>query len=115
MRAGVDACMCLLLSAVFFIPYASNFYMISYIAIFYTSFLYHAIKTPEYFGMLIISALLLHVFGQLAYLVAPAVGQFIYDSGVIPMITWCQHSILYRTNVVSGKSVTLRDDFVGHR
>src|SRR3546814_5698644 len=42
--------------------------MISYIAIFYTSFLYHAIKTPEYFGRLIISALLLQVFGTLAYL-----------------------------------------------
>src|SRR3546814_3659509 len=41
-------------SAFFFIPYESNFYMISYIALFYTSFLYHAIKTPEYFGRLII-------------------------------------------------------------
>src|SRR3546814_10269829 len=44
------------------------FYMISYIALFYTSCLYHAIKTPEYFGRLIISALLLQVFGTLAYL-----------------------------------------------
>src|SRR3546814_18527727 len=55
-------------SAFFFIPYESNFYMISYIALFYTSFLYHAIKTPEYFGRLIISALLLQVFGTPAYL-----------------------------------------------
>src|SRR3546814_11675041 len=55
-------------SAFFFIPYESNFYMISYIALFYTSFLYHAIKTPEYFGRLIISDLLLQAFGTLAYL-----------------------------------------------
>src|SRR3546814_7139491 len=78
----VDACMFLRRSAFFFIPYESNFYMISYIALFYTSFLYHAIKTPEYFGRLIISALLLQVFGTLAYLVAPAVGPFIYEAGV---------------------------------
>src|SRR3546814_12333728 len=49
MRPVVDACMFLRRSAFFFIPYESNFYMISYIALFYTSFLYHAIKTPEYF------------------------------------------------------------------
>src|SRR3546814_1471540 len=68
MRPVVDACMFLRRSAFFFIPYESIFYMISYIALFYTSFLYHAIKTPEYFGRLIISALLLQVFGTLAYL-----------------------------------------------
>src|SRR3546814_5682903 len=79
MRPVVDACMFLRRSAFFFIPYESNFYMISYRALFYTSFLYHAIKTPEYFGRLIISALLLQVFGTLAYLVAPAVGPFIYE------------------------------------
>src|SRR3546814_5168721 len=44
MRPVVDACMFLRRSAFFFIPYESNFYMISYIALFYTSFLYHAIK-----------------------------------------------------------------------
>src|SRR3546814_2475264 len=78
--------------------------MISYIALFYTSFLYHAIKTPEYFGRLIISALLLQVFGTLAYLVAPAVGPFIYEAGVNPMITGGQHSMLefYRNSVATG-------------
>src|SRR3546814_11778745 len=94
MRQVVDDCMLLRRSAFFFIPYESNFYMISYIALFYTSFLYHAIKTPEYFGRLMISALLLQVFGTLAYLVAPAVGPFIYEAGVNPMITGGQHSML---------------------
>src|SRR3546814_6327779 len=37
MRPVVDACMFLRRSAFFFIPYESNFYMISYIALFYTS------------------------------------------------------------------------------
>src|SRR3546814_128849 len=104
MKPVVAACMCLRRSAFFFIPYESNFYMISYIALFYTSFLYHAIKTPEYFGRLIISALLLQVFGTLAYLVAPAVGPFIYEAGVNPMITGGQHSMLefYRNSVATG-------------
>src|SRR3546814_12113053 len=81
MRPVVDACMFLRRSAFFFIPYESNFYIISYIALFYTIFLYHAIKTPEYFGRLIISDLLLQVLGSLANLVARAVGSFIYEEG----------------------------------
>lgn len=104
MRPVVDACMFLRRNVFSFIPYEANFYMISYIALFYTSFLYHAIKTPEYFGKLIISALLLQFFGTLAYLVAPAVGPFIYEAGVNPMITEGQHSMLefYRSSVANG-------------
>jgi membrane-associated phospholipid phosphatase len=68
--------------------------MISYIALFYCSFCYHAIKTPEIFGKLIIAALLLQALGTLAYLVAPAVGPFIYEAGLNPMITGGQSSML---------------------
>lgn len=104
MRPLIDACMFLRRNAFAFIPYEANFYMISYITLFYISFLYHAIKTPEYFGKLIIAALLLQVLGTIAYLVAPAIGPFIYEAGVNPMITEGQHSMLefYRHSVANG-------------
>lgn len=110
MRPLIDACMFMRRYIFFFIPYEANFYMISYIALFYTSFLYHAIKTPECFSKLIISALLLQVLGTLAYLVAPAVGPFIYESGVNPMITEGQHSMLefYRNSVAAGPAFLVK-------
>src|SRR3546814_15647197 len=86
--------MCLRRRSSFCIPYESDFYLLTYIERFYTSFLYHAIKTTEYFGRIIISALLLQVFGTLAYLVAPAVWPFIYEAGVNPIITGGHHSML---------------------
>jgi len=91
-------------SMTFLIPYEANFYMVSYIALFYTSFLYHAIKTPDIFRNLILSALILQVLGTLSYLVAPAIGPFIYEVGVSPMITEGQHSMLefYRNSVALG-------------
>ncbi|WP_221775507.1 phosphatase PAP2 family protein [Sphingobium yanoikuyae] len=93
-RPIVDVCMYIREKVFFFIPYQANFYMISYIALFYCSFCYHAIKTPEIFGKLIIAALLLQALGTLAYLVAPAVGPFIYEAGLNPMITGGQSSML---------------------
>ena len=93
-RPIVDVYMYIRDKVFFFIPYQANFYMISYIALFYCSFCYHAIKTPEIFGKLIIAALLLQALGTLAYLVAPAVGPFIYEAGLNPMITGGQSSML---------------------
>ena len=110
MHPLIDICFFIRKYIFFFIPYEANFYMISYIALFYTSFLYHAVKTPECFGKLIISALLLQVLGTLAYLVAPAVGPFIYESGINPMITTGQHSMLefYRSSVAAGPSFLVK-------
>lgn len=110
MHPLIDICFFIRKYIFFFIPYEANFYMISYIALFYTSFLYHAVKTPECFGKLIISALLLQVLGTLAYLVAPAIGPFIYESGINPMVTAGQHSMLefYRSSVAGGPSFLVK-------
>lgn len=86
------------------ISYDANFYMTSYILMFYVSFLYHAIRTPEMFGRLIVSVILLQALGTVAYLIAPALGPFIYETGINPIITGGQASMLefYQTSVANG-------------
>ncbi|MFC3699880.1 phosphatase PAP2 family protein [Sphingobium xenophagum] len=103
-RPLVDICMVLRRSMTVFIPYEANFYMIGYIAMFYGSFCYHAFRTPDKFSELVIAALLLQGLGTLAYLVAPAIGPFIYEAGLNPMVTAGQHSMLdfYNQSIAEG-------------
>ena len=103
-RPIVDACVYVRENLFFFIPYESNFYMLAFIALFYTSFMYHAMKTPEHFRTLVISVLLLQTFGALAYLATPAVGPFIYEKGIDPTITGGQLYMLdfYRSSISQG-------------
>lgn len=87
-----------------FIPYESNFYMTSFIAMFYCSFLYHAIKTPQYFRPLVVAVLLLQSLGGLSYLIAPAIGPFLFEPGIDPSISEGQVGMLkfYRQSVAIG-------------
>ncbi|WP_077147571.1 phosphatase PAP2 family protein [Sphingopyxis sp. KK2] len=103
-RPVVDACIYLRTHLFGFISYESNFYMISFMALFYTSFLYHAVKTPKQFRTLVVSVLLVQALGALAYLVAPAIGPFLYERGVDPGITTGQMSMLefYRGSIDHG-------------
>ena len=103
-RPIVDICMYIRENILFFIPYSANFYMIGFITLFYTSFMYHAMKTPEHFRTLVISVLLLQALGALAYLVAPAVGPFIYEKGMNPTVTAGQLYMLdfYQNSLAHG-------------
>lgn len=104
MHGLVDLCMKIRTTLFFFIPYEANFYMISYILMFYGSFCYHALRTPEIFGRVIVAALLVQAFGTLGYLVAPAIGPFLYEAGLNPMISGGQASMLefYHASVAHG-------------
>ena len=103
-RPIVDICIYIREHLLFFIPYESNFYMLAFIALFYVSFMYHAIVTPQRFRTLVVAVLLLQALGAVAYLVAPAVGPFLYEKGVDPTITGGQFSMLefYRGSVAEG-------------
>ena len=105
-RPLIDLCVFIRTDIFRFISFDSNFYMISFMALFYGSFLYHAIKTPEIFRKLVVAVLLLQALGALAYLAAPAVGPFIYERGIDPSITSGQHSMLefYRHSIAAGPS-----------
>lgn len=104
LRPIVDLCVYIRNNIFGFVSQDSNFYMVSFIALFYTSFLYHAIKTPAHFRTLVVAVLLLQASGALAYLVAPAIGPFIYERGVDTGITTGQLSMLefYRNSVAHG-------------
>lgn len=103
-RPLIDVCIYFREHLFAFIPFESNFYMLSFIGLFYTSFLYHAIKTPAHFKTLVVAVLLMQSLGALAYLVAPAIGPFIYEAGIDPTITPGQLSMLefYRQSVAQG-------------
>lgn len=94
LRPIVDLCMWIRIQLSTVIPYNSNFYMLSYILLFYVSFLYHAIRTPTVFGKLIVATLILQALGTFSYLVAPAIGPFIYESGVNSLVSEGQRGML---------------------
>lgn len=103
-RPLVDACIYIREHIFGFVTFESNFYMLSFIGLFYTSFLYHAIKTPNHFRTLVVAVLLVQSLGALAYLVAPAIGPFIYERGIDPTITPGQLGMLefYRSSIAEG-------------
>lgn len=94
LRPLVDGAMALRLLLADLVPLDSNFYMLGFIALFYLSFGYHAAKTPEAFHELVLAALLLQIFGSIAYFVAPAIGPFLYEAGVEPPATGSQQYML---------------------
>ncbi|SEH19724.1 PAP2 superfamily protein [Sphingopyxis sp. YR583] len=103
-RPIVDACIYIRKNLFGLVTYESNFYMLSFIGLFYTSFLYHAMKTPAHFRTLVVAVLLVQSLGAIAYLVAPAVGPFIYERGIDPFVTPGQLGMLdfYRSSVAGG-------------
>ena len=88
------------------IPLDSNFYMAGFIVMFYVSFSYHALRTPQAFRPLFLAALIFQGLGALAYMLAPALGPFLYEQGVEALQTRAQAGMLqaYRENVAGGSA-----------
>lgn len=86
------------------IPLESNFYMLGFIALFYVAFGYACLKRPDSFRELVLAAIILQVLGSFAYLVAPALGPFLYEMGVEPHATSAQQSMhaSWQANVAGG-------------
>ena len=86
------------------IPLTSNFYMIGFIALFYLAFGYACLKRPDSFRELVLAAIIMQVLGSFAYLIAPALGPFLYEAGVEPPATAAQQSMLaaWHANVDGG-------------
>lgn len=100
----VEGCMALRRSISGLIPLDSNFYMLGFIALFYLSFLVHALGPQADFRALVIAAIVFQGLGAFAYLAAPALGPFIYERGVEAMADQAQQSMLgtYREHVAAG-------------
>lgn len=100
----VDACFALRRAIVPLVPLESNLYMIAFIAMFYLSFCFQAVRDPHNFRTLFLAALIFQGLGAIAYLVMPALGPFIHEQGVEPMQTLAQQGMLgdYHANMAGG-------------
>lgn len=111
MRPLVDACFFLrrLISPI--VPLDSGAYLFAFITLFYGSFCYHAIVTPQHFRKLVLAALLIQALGALSYLVMPALGPFIYEVGVESQATQTQAALLqaYHANLTGGSAWLTRE------
>lgn len=106
LRPIVDGCIALRAAIAPIIGLESNFYMIAFIAMFYISFCVHALRNPHDFRTLFLAALIFQGMGAIAYLVMPAIGPFLYETGIEPAQTSAQLSMLeaYRANVQGGSA-----------
>lgn len=68
----------------------SGLYVSGFILIFYMSFCYHALRTPDAFRKLFLAALVFQGLGGIAYMLLPAIGPFVFERGADPMITSSQ-------------------------
>lgn len=88
------------------IPVESNFYMVGFIAMFYLAFGNACFKDQKDFRELVVAAMLLHTLGAFSYLVAPALGPFLYEAGVEPRSTQSQAGMLasYQAHIAGGRA-----------
>lgn len=86
------------------IPLDVDMYLFAFIALFYVSFCYHALKTPQHFRKLFFAALVVQGLGAVAYLIMPALGPFLYEQGVEAFPTRAQAYLLeiHEANVAGG-------------
>lgn len=91
LRPLIEICFAIRRAILPLISYEANLYMVGFIALFYGSFCYHAIKTPDQFRKLFLAMLFMQGLGAIAYLIAPAAGPFLYEPGLNPHITQAQH------------------------
>ena len=106
LRPVVEACFALRQAIAPVVSLESNFYMVAFIAMFYLSFCFHALRDPHQFRTLFLAALFFQGMGAIAYLAMPAIGPFLFESGIEPNQTSAQLSMLaaYRDNVAGGAS-----------
>lgn len=106
LRPVIDACFALRHAIAPVISLESNFYMIAFIAMFYLSFCFHALRDAHQFRTLFLAALFFQGMGAIAYLVMPAIGPFLFEKGIEPNQTSAQLSMLaaYRDNVAGDAS-----------
>lgn len=93
-RPIVDACKTIRIALRPFLFFWKGIYLWSFVAMFYISFGYHAIRTPESFRKLFLAALFMQGMGAIGYLLLPAIGPFIYEPGTSATMAQTQHDML---------------------
>lgn len=105
-RPVVDAAIAIREALDFAIPLDGNFYMLGFIAMFYLVFIYISFKKSEDFRELMVAIICLQIIGSIGYLLTPALGPFLYETGVEPMSTNAQAAMLnsWEANAAGGAS-----------
>lgn len=104
LRPLVELCIAARRGLSFALPLDSNFYMIGFIALFYLSFTAHALGPRRDFRALVIAAIVFQGVGAMTYLIAPALGPFVFERGIETMADNAQQSMLatYREHLAQG-------------
>lgn len=75
--------------------WVDHFYFNLFMLMFICSFIVHYIRGKAEFRRVFLASILVQAFGGIGYLVAPALGPFIYRNGVNAHITSVQHLLLH--------------------
>jgi hypothetical protein len=73
-----------------YLPFVDDLYLYGFILMFFISFSFHSISGKEQFRKVFLAALLVQSVGALSYLVMPAIGPFVYETGVNAQATQAQ-------------------------
>jgi len=103
-RPLIDGTMSLRTAMDWIIPLDSNLYMTGFIALFYLAFGYACLKRPDTFRELVLAVIVMQILGSFAYMIAPALGPFLFEAGVEPPATLSQQSMLasWKANAAGG-------------
>jgi hypothetical protein len=87
------------------LPAENHLYLFAFLAMFGSSIIVHSMKNFIVFRQVIFTAMLVHALGALSYLIMPAVGPFIYESGVNALETTRQEHMYngYQALMAGGK------------
>jgi len=92
------------------IDWVNHLYFYLFLFMFVCSFIVHYLQGPGRFARVFLSSLLVQAFGAIAYLVAPAVGPFIYREGANTHVTSVEHNLLQiHQQLVAGGSKWLEN------
>lgn len=76
------------------IGWLSHFYFYAFMFMFVCSFIVHNLHSRKEFRQVFLASILVQAFGAVCYLIAPALGPFIYHQGANDRVTLVQHNLL---------------------
>lgn len=92
-------------------PTEDHLYLFAFLAMFGCSIIVHSMRRFIVFRKVVFTAMLVHVLGALSYLIMPAVGPFIYETGVNALETARQEHMYasYRALMAGGRPWIARE------
>ncbi len=93
LRWLVEACLAIRGSIAPYLPLVDHWYQLVFVMMFVTSFSYFAVGRERYYPNFALAILTVMIVGGFAYLIAPAVGPFLYEQGANAIASEAQASM----------------------